>query len=42
MTRAFEETWTLHDARGISMRLAAYGLGVQRLADATRTRGLYP
>ncbi len=42
MTRAFDETWALHEERGLSLRLAAYGLGVQRLADATRTRGLYP
>jgi glutamate dehydrogenase (NAD(P)+) len=42
MTRAFEETWVTHEARAVSMRLAAYGLGVQRLAEATRTRGLYP
>ncbi len=42
VTRAFEEAWSLHEERNVSMRLAAYGLGVQRLADATRTRGLYP
>jgi glutamate dehydrogenase (NAD(P)+) len=42
MTRAFEETWAVREERAISMRLAAYGIGVQRLADATRTRGLYP
>ena len=42
VTRAFEEAWSLHEERKVSMRLAAYGLGVQRLADATRTRGLYP
>ncbi len=40
--KAFEETWQVSQARNVSMRLAAYGLGVQRLADATRTRGLYP
>ena len=28
--------------RAISMRLAAYGLAVQRVAEATITRGLYP
>jgi glutamate dehydrogenase (NAD(P)+) len=42
VTRAFEETWALREDRGVSMRLAAYGIGVQRLADATQTRGLYP
>jgi len=28
--------------RDISMRLAAYGLAVQRVAEATTTRGIYP
>ena len=42
VTRAFDETWAVRQDRGVSMRMAAYGLGVQRLADATRTRGLYP
>ncbi|MBD0329198.1 MAG: Glu/Leu/Phe/Val dehydrogenase [Thermoleophilia bacterium] len=42
VTRAFNETWETHERRGVSMRLAAYGLGVQRVADATTTRGLYP
>jgi glutamate dehydrogenase (NAD(P)+) len=42
ITRAFDEAWAVREERGVSFRLAAYGLGVQRLADATRTRGLYP
>jgi glutamate dehydrogenase (NAD(P)+) len=42
MTRAFDETWHMHHERSISMRLAAYGLAVQRVAEATTTRGLYP
>ncbi len=41
-TRAFDETWALREERGISMRLAAYGLAVQRVAEATVIRGLYP
>jgi glutamate dehydrogenase (NAD(P)+) len=41
-TRAFNETWQTHDARRTSMRMAAYGLAVQRVAEATTTRGLYP
>jgi glutamate dehydrogenase (NAD(P)+) len=40
--RAFEETWSTRDERSTSMRLAAYGLAVQRVAEATVTRGLYP
>ena len=42
VSRAFDETWSLQDDRGVPMRLAAYGLGVQRVADASITRGLYP
>jgi glutamate dehydrogenase (NAD(P)+) len=41
-TRAFNETWAMHDSRGVNMRNAAYGLAVQRVAEATTTRGLYP
>ena len=42
VTKAFEETWEVHERREISMRLAAYGLAVERVAEATMTRGLYP
>jgi glutamate dehydrogenase (NAD(P)+) len=42
LTRAFAETWELHENRGISMRQAAYALAVGRVAEATVTRGLYP
>jgi glutamate dehydrogenase (NAD(P)+) len=41
-SRAFRETWELHESRGVPMRVAAYGLAVQRVAEATVTRGLYP
>jgi glutamate dehydrogenase (NAD(P)+) len=41
-TRAFNETWRVSGERKTSMRLAAYGLAVRRVADATITRGLYP
>jgi glutamate dehydrogenase (NAD(P)+) len=41
-TRAFNETWRVADERKTSLRLAAYGLAVRRVADATITRGLYP
>jgi glutamate dehydrogenase (NAD(P)+) len=41
-TRAFNETWQTREARQTSMRMAAYGLAVQRVAEATTTRGLYP
>src|ERR671911_266411 len=42
MTRGFHETWNTREERGVSMRLAAYGLAVQRVSEATMTRGLYP
>jgi glutamate dehydrogenase (NAD(P)+) len=41
-TRAFNETWALYESKDVSMRLAAYGLAVQRVAEATITRGIYP
>ncbi len=40
--KAFHETWVLRESRKTSMRMAAYGLAVQRVAEATTTRGLYP
>jgi glutamate dehydrogenase (NAD(P)+) len=42
ITRAFNETWATYGERKTSMRMAAYGLAVQRVAEATVTRGLYP
>ena len=42
MSRAFDETWETAERRKLPMRLAAYGLGVQRVAEATITRGIYP
>jgi glutamate dehydrogenase (NAD(P)+) len=41
-TRAFHETWNTREQRGTTMRIAAYGLAVLRVAEATNTRGLYP
>ncbi len=40
--RAFEETWQTRERYATTMRLAAYGLAVQRVAEATTIRGLYP
>jgi glutamate dehydrogenase (NAD(P)+) len=42
ITRAFDETWATAEARGVGMRIAAYGLAVQRVSEATITRGIYP
>ncbi len=42
VARAFEEAWQTKDRQDTSLRMASYGLAVQRVAEATTTRGLYP
>ena len=42
ITKAFDETWAMMESRGVGMRSASYGLAVQRVAEATVTRGIYP
>jgi glutamate dehydrogenase (NAD(P)+) len=42
ITKAFDETWATMESRGVGMRMAAYGLAVQRVSEATVTRGIYP
>jgi glutamate dehydrogenase (NAD(P)+) len=42
VSHAYHETLAVQDSRGISMRAAAYGLAVSRVAEATTIRGLYP
>jgi glutamate dehydrogenase (NAD(P)+) len=42
ISRAFDETWDTAQAHDVPMRVAAYGIGVQRVAEATITRGIYP
>jgi glutamate dehydrogenase (NAD(P)+) len=42
VTRAYRETLETKKQYGTSMRMAAYGLAVRRVAEATVTRGLYP
>jgi glutamate dehydrogenase (NAD(P)+) len=42
VARAFEDAWHMHESRDISLRMASYGIAVQRVAEATTTRGLYP
>ena len=44
VARAFEETWAAprEPRHEHADALAAYGLAVQRVAEATTTRGLYP
>jgi glutamate dehydrogenase (NAD(P)+) len=40
--RAFEEAWITRDRYATSLRMSSYGLAVQRVTEATTTRGLYP
>jgi glutamate dehydrogenase (NAD(P)+) len=42
VARAFEEAWQTRERYDTSLRMASYGLAVQRVAEATTTRGLYP
>jgi glutamate dehydrogenase/leucine dehydrogenase len=42
MTRAFRDVLKIHVDRKVNMRLAANMLGVNRVAEACRIRGLYP
>ncbi|HYM84119.1 MAG TPA: Glu/Leu/Phe/Val dehydrogenase [Candidatus Dormibacteraeota bacterium] len=42
MVRSFGETLTIAQREKVNMRTAAYLLAVQRVADATALRGLYP
>ena len=42
VARAFEEAWQTKDRQDTTLRMASYGLAVQRVAEATTTRGLYP
>ena len=42
VTRAFRETWQTREQHRTSMRMAAYGIAVRRVSEATITRGLYP
>jgi glutamate dehydrogenase/leucine dehydrogenase len=42
MTRSFNDVFKIHVDRKVNMRLAANMLGVSRVAEACRVRGLYP
>ncbi|HVA34364.1 MAG TPA: Glu/Leu/Phe/Val dehydrogenase [Candidatus Baltobacteraceae bacterium] len=42
MTRAFRETYEQAKRHGVSMRKGAYCVAVDRVAEATKLRGLYP
>jgi glutamate dehydrogenase (NAD(P)+) len=40
MDRAFRTVWDRHTERGVDLRTAAYMVGITRVAEATRLRGL--
>ena len=42
ISQAFDETWETAKGKKLPMRVAAYGIAVQRVAEATLTRGIYP
>ncbi len=42
MERAFEVTWERAGQLGLSLRRGAVVLGIERVAQATRLRGLFP
>jgi glutamate dehydrogenase (NAD(P)+) len=42
LVRAFDDVWRVAAERAIPPRLAAHVLAVGRVAEATRTRGIYP
>jgi glutamate dehydrogenase (NAD(P)+) len=42
VSNAYRETWEVHESRGVTLRVAAYGLAVSRVAEASTIRGLYP
>ena len=42
MQKAFDNVYHISEERKVTMRKAAYMLAVERVAEATRVRGLYP
>lgn len=42
MTKSFKDVWDISQTNHVSMRLAANMLGIGRVAEATKLRGLYP
>ncbi|MHB8509900.1 MAG: hypothetical protein ACYDGR_14850, partial [Candidatus Dormibacteria bacterium] len=42
ISRAFEDVLKVSSMRGITMRTAAYVLAVEKVAQATDVRGIYP
>jgi glutamate dehydrogenase (NAD(P)+) len=42
ITRAFAETWNMAREHDVTLRSGAYFLAIQRVAEATTDRGIYP
>ncbi len=42
MGRAFQEVWDAAERYRTNLRMGAYAVGVSRVAEATRIRGIYP
>lgn len=42
MTKAFNEVWTLSQEKKVDLRTSAMMIGVNRVAEAKKLRGLYP
>ena len=42
MKRAFYEVWTIHQQRGVTLRMAAYMLALDRVVKAKKIRGIFP
>ena len=42
LTRAFTSSWEASERLSVPLRLGAYAVAVERVAEATRDRGIYP
>ena len=42
MVESFNDVYDIHQKENVNMRMAAYMLALTRVADATRTRGVFP
>ncbi|RME10921.1 MAG: Glu/Leu/Phe/Val dehydrogenase [Ardenticatenia bacterium] len=42
MVRAFDDVWNMAEAKGVDLRIAATVLAINRVAEATAMRGIYP
>ena len=42
MKRAFEDVWTIHKDKNVSLRMAAYMVAIQRVVHAKKLRGVFP